>query len=70
MGECGTTKAKKAKNNKFKWLPIHQEAFKRIKQVIGKAVTLGYPDFNKAFDIYTDSSDKRLGGLLPKRVGH
>ena len=27
VGECGTTKAKKAKNNKFKWLPINQESF-------------------------------------------
>ena len=67
VGECGTTKAKKAKSNKFKWLPIHQEAFERIKQVIGKAVTLAYPDFNETFDIYTDSSDKQLGGVITQK---
>ena len=46
---------------------IHQEAFKRIKQVIGKAVTLAYPDFNKTFYIYTDSSDKQLGGVITQK---
>ena len=66
-GDCRTTKAKKAKNNKFTWLPIHQEAFERIKQVIGKAVTLAYPDFNETFDIYTDSSDKQLGGVITQK---
>ena len=67
VGECGTTKAKKVKNNKFTWLPIHQEASKRIKQVIGKAVTLAYPYFNETFDIYTDSSDKQLGRVITQK---
>lgn len=67
VGKCGKTKAKKAKNKKFTWLPIHQEAFERIKQVIGKSVTLAYPDFNETFDIYTDSSDKQLGGVITQK---
>ena len=35
--------------------------------MIGKAVTLAYPDFNKTFEIYTDSSDKQLGGVITQK---
>ena len=64
VGECGTTKAKKKPKKRFHWQPVHQEAFKRIKQVISRAVTLAYPDFSKEFEVYTDSSDKQLGGVI------
>ena len=60
-------KGKKKPNNKFHWLPVHQEAFKRIKQVISQAVTLAYPEFFKLFELYTDSSDKQLGGVIVQK---
>ena len=67
VGNCGTTKAKKKPKQRFKWEPVHQEAFERIKQVISKAVTLAYPDFNETFEIYTDASDIQLGGVITQR---
>jgi hypothetical protein len=46
----------------------HQQAFAKIKKVIGTAiqVTLCYPDFNKPvlFHLYTDSSDHKLGAVI------
>ena len=37
--------------------------------MIGKAVTFAYPNFNKTFDIYTDSYDKQLGGVITQKGG-
>ena len=58
VGECGTTKNRKKPKRKFKWEPVHQEAFERMKQVMSRAVTLAYPDFSKDFEVYTEFSDK------------
>ena len=49
---------------KFEWLSIHQQAFEKIKKVIGTEVLLSYPDFNKPFQIYTDASDHQLGAVI------
>jgi hypothetical protein len=40
-----------------------QQAFDKIKKVIGTKVLLCYPDFNKLvlFHLYTDTSDNQLG---------
>jgi hypothetical protein len=44
----------------------HQQAFEKIKKVIGKEVLLCYPDFNKPvnFHLYTDASDHQLGVVI------
>jgi hypothetical protein len=44
----------------------HQQAFDKIKKVIGKEVLLCYPDFNKPVDfhLYTDVSDHQLGAVI------
>ena len=49
---------------KFEWLSTHQQAFEKIKKVIGTEVLLSYPDFNKPFQIYTDASDHQLGAVI------
>jgi len=49
---------------KFEWLSTHQQAFDKIKKVIGTEVLLSYPDFNKPFQIYTDASDHQLGAVI------
>jgi hypothetical protein len=36
----------------------------RIKKVIGTEVLLCFPDFNKAFHLYTDASDHQLGAVI------
>ena len=48
----------------FAWIPIHQEAFGSIKQVVSQAVTFAYPDFTLTFKVYTNSSDYKLGGVI------
>ena len=48
----------------FVWLHIHQGAYERIKHVLRRAVTLAYPEFTIPFELYTDSSDYHLGGVI------
>jgi hypothetical protein len=50
----------------FEWHSSHQQAFGKIKKVIGTEVLLCYPDFNKSglFHLYTDSSDHHLGAVI------
>jgi hypothetical protein len=51
---------------KFEWYSFHQQAFYKIKKVIGTEVLRCYPDFNKAsfFHLYTDASDHQLGAVI------
>jgi RNase H-like domain found in reverse transcriptase len=49
---------------KFEWISSHQQAFGKIKKVVGTEVLLSYPDFNKPFHIYTDASDHQLGAVI------
>jgi RNase H-like domain found in reverse transcriptase len=49
---------------KFEWISSHQQAFDKIKKVIGTEVFLSYPDFSKPFHIYTDASDHQLGAVI------
>jgi hypothetical protein len=53
---------------KFEWHSSHQQAFDKIKKVIGAEVLLCYPDFNKPvlFHLYTDASDHQLGAVNMK----
>jgi hypothetical protein len=51
---------------KFEWHSSHQQAFDKIKKVIGTEVLLCYPDFNKPilFHLYTDASDHHLRAVI------
>jgi hypothetical protein len=53
---------------KFEWNSSHQQAFDKIKKVIGTEiqVLLCYQDFNKpdSFHLYTDASDHQLGAVI------
>jgi hypothetical protein len=51
---------------KFKWHSSHQQAFEKVKKVIGTELFLCYPDFNKPvlFHLYTDASDHQLGAVI------
>jgi hypothetical protein len=44
----------------------HQQAFEKIKKVIGTEVLLCYSDFNKlgSFNLYTDVSDHQLRAVI------
>jgi hypothetical protein len=56
----------KSSKVKFEWHSSHQQAFDKIKKVIGTEVLLCYPDFNKPvlFYRYTDTSDHHLGTVI------
>jgi hypothetical protein len=53
---------------KFEWRSSYQQAFDKIKKVIGTEiqVLLCYPDFNRpvVFHLYTDASDHQLGAVI------
>jgi hypothetical protein len=51
---------------KFEWQSSHQQAFDKIKKVIGMEVLICYLDFNMPtiFHLYTDASDKQLGDVI------
>jgi hypothetical protein len=48
---------------KLEWHSSHQQAFDKIKRVIGTEVLLCFPDFNNFFDLYTDASGHQLGAV-------
>jgi hypothetical protein len=49
---------------KVEWHSSHQQAFDKIKKLIGTEVLLCYPDFNKHFHLYTDASDHQLVAVI------
>jgi hypothetical protein len=51
---------------KFEWQSSHQQAFDKIKKVIGTEIQglICYPDFNKPFHLYTDASDHQLEAVI------
>ena len=49
---------------KFEWTPEHQAAFVHLKDAIVQAPILHYPNPNKTYIIYTDTSDDACGAQL------
>jgi hypothetical protein len=49
---------------KFEWHSSHQQAFDKIKKVIGTEALLCYPELNKPFHFYTYASDHQLGSVI------
>ena len=49
---------------KFKWEPIHQVAFDELKRSLTKIPSLGHPDPEKKYRLYTDASDTTIGCVL------
>jgi hypothetical protein len=67
VGECGetkTTRVNKTKKKRWRWDPIHQQAFDDVKAAIAKETFLAYPDFLKPFEVYTDASSTQLGAVI------
>ena len=59
-------------NIKFEWTNVEQTAFDKIKQIVRHETLLSYPDFNKPFEIHTDTSHTQLGVVIRASplVGH
>jgi hypothetical protein len=51
-------------NKKFVWSTEHDEAFAKIKQQMAQEAMLTYPQFDQPFIVYTDASDKQIGGVI------
>jgi hypothetical protein len=49
---------------KYKWGPEQQKAFDEIKQKVSQETLLAFPDFEKEFHVYTDSSNNQLGAVI------
>jgi hypothetical protein len=48
----------------YKWGEEQQKAFKEIKQKVSQETLLAFPDFEKEFDVYTDTSNNQLGAVI------
>ncbi len=67
VGECNQIKVTRAKGtNKvpWHWDKLHQRAFDHDNATIAREVVLAYPDFSKAFEIYTDALSKQLRAVI------
>jgi hypothetical protein len=67
VGECRetkTTRMNKTKKKPWRWDPIHQQAFGKIKAAIAKETVLAYPDFLKPFEIYMEASSTQLVAVI------
>ena len=52
------------KDSVFDWLPQHETAFNRIKELITQAPVLQYYDVNKEVSLECDSSEVGLGAVI------
>ena len=59
-----TDKAGMKKGEKLIWTPEMRTAFDKMRLLLAADALAAYPDHNKRFDIYTDSSDYQLGGVI------
>ncbi|POM79646.1 Uncharacterized protein PHPALM_2626, partial [Phytophthora palmivora] len=58
----------KAKGVPFKWSPDCESAFVQLKRKLLEPPILVYPDFNKRFKLYVDSSKLAVGACLMQEV--
>jgi hypothetical protein len=52
------------KETKFTWSPQCEETFLTLKKLLTIAHVLAQPDIEKPFDVYCDTSDTGIGGVL------
>ena len=69
IGKCGSvkdseTKKKRKPHKPWHWGTEHQQAFHDVKAAIAHEVTLAYPDYGQAFEIYCNGSKTQLGTII------
>ncbi|XP_062713751.1 uncharacterized protein LOC134290601 [Aedes albopictus] len=53
---------------KFRWNPIAEEAFLKLKAALVSAPVLAMPDYSKPFAIACDASDTAIGAVLTQEI--
>jgi len=46
------------------WKEEQEEAFSKIKDILAQDTMLTYPQFNKPFVMYTNTSEKQIEGVI------
>ena len=69
VGKCGSVKDSKTKKKRkpckpWHWEIEHRQAFDDVKAAITREVTLAYPDYSQAFEIYFDCYQTQLGAII------
>ena len=54
----------KTGNINWQWERPEQNDFDEVKEMLKKEAVLAYPDFEKPFDLYTDTSNLQLDATL------
>jgi hypothetical protein len=49
---------------KFFWAEAQESAFQKMKEILAQDAMLTYPEFDKPFIIYTDASERQIGGIV------
>ena len=56
-----------SKQSKWNWTEQYQKNFDRMKDTLNREMLLSYPDFNKVFEIYTDTNHLQLGAVISQK---
>ena len=62
-------KGKEKINKEWSWNKVHQETFDKLKGILTSPPVLGYPEFDKLFELHTDASTQRLDAVLYQQQG-
>jgi hypothetical protein len=49
---------------KFIWTETQESAFQKMKEILAQDAMLTYPEFDQPFVIYTDASERQIGGVV------
>ena len=60
---------KQTKQKIWEWESKQKEAFDHLKDKLSSAPILSYSDYNKSFEIHTDTSGQGLGAVLNQEQG-
>ena len=51
-------------NATFKWTEVHEHSFNEMKRTMARETLLAFPDFNKPFEIHTDTNKGQIGAII------
>ena len=57
------------KHAKYVWTDLHQKSFELLKAALIAEPVLALPKMDKPFQVFTDASDRAIGGILTQEYG-